>query len=211
MNKNLRDLIGRDEYDYQMLMSMLSGYAKPRDRVTSLLRKGEIVRVKKGLYVFAENIRREPLSRELLANLIFGPSAVSLDSALSFYGLIPERVEAVTSVTTGRAHRFETPLGLFIYRPTPSLAIGIEQITQGNHRFLMALPERALADRIRSDRTSGIRSQIELERYLAEDLRIDLDEIKSLNVELMDELAVLLGSRKLELCARLIQRLRRQR
>ena len=109
--KDLRQRIGREEFDYPALMAALSGYANPRDRVTTLLRRGDILRVKKGLYVFGDQLRRRPYSRELLANLVYGPSLVSLDSALSFHGLIPERVEAMTSVTTKRPKAFDTPSG----------------------------------------------------------------------------------------------------
>jgi len=72
---------------------------RPRDKISDLLKKGTIIRVKKGLYVFGEDNRKKPYSKEILANLIYGPSYISLDYALQYHGLIPERVEAVTSVT----------------------------------------------------------------------------------------------------------------
>ena len=106
--------IKREEFDYQTLLDVLRGYARPRDKISDLLRKGVIVRVKKGLYVFGDDYRDRPFSRELLANLVFGPSYLSLDWALQYYGLIPEKVEAMTSVTTGRSRRFQTPVGLFV-------------------------------------------------------------------------------------------------
>lgn len=95
MTRDLRKLIGREEFDYPALMSALANYANPRDKVTSLLRQGVIIRVKKGLYVFGDDFRKRPFCRELLANLIYGPSYVSLDYALSYHGLIPERVAAL--------------------------------------------------------------------------------------------------------------------
>ena len=49
---DLRNRLGREEFDYPALMAALSQYANPRARVTVLLRKGAIVRIKKGLYVF---------------------------------------------------------------------------------------------------------------------------------------------------------------
>jgi hypothetical protein len=63
-----------------------------------LLRRKDIIRVKKGLYIFGETYARRPFSREVLANVIYGPSYVSLDYALHYHGLIPERVEAVISI-----------------------------------------------------------------------------------------------------------------
>ena len=110
---HLRGLIPREEFDYQTLNQGLRGYASPRDKITDLLRKGVVVRVKKGLYVFGPAFRRRAFSREVLANLLYGPSYISLEYALQHHGLIPEAVETLTSVTTGRSRQFRTPLGAF--------------------------------------------------------------------------------------------------
>ena len=132
--RDLRRRVGREELDYQALMAALSKYSNPRDKVTALLRRGDIIRAKKGLYIFGDELRRRPYSRELLANLIYGPSFVSLDSALSFHGLIPERVEALMSVTTKRPKSFDTPIGSFIYRQSPRGAfhIGMDRVEEGD-------------------------------------------------------------------------------
>jgi predicted transcriptional regulator of viral defense system len=166
--RDLRQLIGREEFDYQALMAALSGYANPRDRVTALIRRGDVIRVKKGLYVFGDRLRRRPYSRELLANLIYGPSFVSLDTALSFHGLIPERVEAVTSVTCKRPKGFDTPVGRFIYRPSPRGAfhLGMDRVEEGDVAFLIATPEKALADKVRDDRGNPLRTNGDAARRL---------------------------------------------
>lgn len=122
MIENIRKEIEHEEFDYQTLMDCLRGYARPRDKVSALLKKGSIIRIKKGLYIFGDLYRRRPYSREILANLIYGPSYISLDFALQHYGLIPECVEAVNSVTTGRSFRFVTPVGLFTYHKIPLAA-----------------------------------------------------------------------------------------
>ena len=96
-----------EEFDYQFLTSKLQGYRYPRNVIHRLLKTGKIIRIKKGLYVFGESYRRGPVSRTLLANLIYGPSYVSREYALGFYGLIPERVEEVTSMTTKKNKEFE--------------------------------------------------------------------------------------------------------
>ncbi len=103
-------------FDYQTLLSALKDYASPRDKISRLLRKNEIVRVKKGLYVFGQTGGKRKYSHEHLANLIYGPSYISLDYALHTYGLIPERVETVTSVTLDRTKSFSTPVGNFSFR-----------------------------------------------------------------------------------------------
>jgi len=205
----LRDKIKAEEFDYQTLMDALSHYAEPRKRVTALLRSEAIIRVKKGLYVFGSAYRRRPCCRELLANLIYGPSFVSLEYALARHGMIPERVDALTSVTTGRPHRFETPVGLFVYRPTPDLSMGMRRVEEGGVSFLMAGPERALADKIRDDRGSALRTQQELEAYLVENLRIEKEHLLQLDDNFLSELAATLKSRKAALLAVLIRSLRR--
>jgi predicted transcriptional regulator of viral defense system len=142
---------------------------------------------------------------------MYGPSVVSLEYALGYYGLIPERVEALTSVAMGRARRFETPVGLFVYRPTKNLSVGMELMGAEDARFLMAVPERALADCIRNDRRAGGRTQRELARYLFEDLRMEEREVGAMDAALMEELSDALSSRKVRVCAALIRSLRRRK
>jgi hypothetical protein len=211
MNASLRREVGREEFDYSALMAALSGYAKPHQKITSLLRRGVIVRVKKGLYVFGEGYRQRPYSRELLANLIYGPSFISLDYALSYHGLIPERVEQVTSVTTGRARKFDTPVGTFLYRPVPraSFHVGMNRVETRNSSFLIASSERALADKVREDRATRLRSLGDAETYLFSDLRVDMAAFLEMDLGSFREIAEALGSRKALFCADLLQKMRR--
>ena len=179
----IRQKIKSEIFDYQVLMDALAEYRKPRDRITKLLASGVIVRIKKGLYCFGEVFRKEPLSREHMANLIYGPSYVSLEYALSHHGLIPERVEVVTSVTTRRSRDFNTPFGTFTYRMLkgPRYAVGAIIETIGKTPFLVASPEKALVDKIWSDkRFSGLRMSY-YDAYLTDDLRIDPQALRSLD------------------------------
>jgi len=212
MSEPIRAMIPYEEFDYQTLLGALKGYARPRDRITTLLRKGVIIRVKKGLYVFGEHERRRPYSREILANLIYGPSYISLEYALWHYGLIPERVEAVTSVTVGRSRKFSTPLGLFAYRMIPMAAFraGMDQMEMEDGRsYLIAVPEKALADKLRADRVS-IRSQRELQSWLFDDLRMDPAAIRDMQPARLAEYAGRYRSRKVLLLSKLVRRLGRR-
>lgn len=208
----LRRHIPFEEFDYQILLDSLRGYAHPRKKITSLLRKGEIIRVKKGLYIFGEQHRRAPYCRELLANLIYGPSCVSLEYALHYHGLIPERVETVTSVTCGRSRSFDTPVGHFSYRAIPMSAymIGIDRIELADGRaFLMALPEKALADRVVAERGNALRTQKELAVLLRDSLRIDSSALTALDPEALMTIAAAYRSRRLKLLAQHVARLRK--
>jgi len=122
-----------------------------RCRIMRAIDSGDILPIRRGLYCLAPRANRRAVSRNLLANLIYGPSYISLESALSFHGWIPEAVHSVASVSLGRAKTVETPLGYFDYiqiKQTPLLA-GVERIVgtdgaQGS--FYMAKPLKALAD-----------------------------------------------------------------
>ncbi len=210
MIEELRARIAGEEFDYQALLDGLREYARPRDKITDLLRKEAIIRVKKGIYVFGERYSRRPFSREVLANMIFGPSYLSLDFALHYHGLIPERVEALTSVTCCRSRRFSTPVGLFIYRRIPMRAyqIGIDQVElEGGRSFLIAIPEKALADKIQDERGAGIRSQAEMKEYLLTLLRIDPGGLERLDANILAHIAERYRSRKLRLLCGLVRRL----
>jgi hypothetical protein len=210
MVEELRRRISGEEFDYQALLDGLREYNRPRDKITNLLRQVDIIRVKKGIYVFGERDRRRVFSRELLANMIYGPSYVSLETALHYYGLIPERVEAMTSVTGARGRRFFTPVGLFIYRGVPMNAyrIGIDQVElESGRSFLIATPEKALADKIQADRGTAIRTQTEMRTYLLDSLRIDPDGLRRLNTETISLIADQYRSRKLRLLSSLLRRL----
>ena len=207
----LRQQIEHEEFDYQMLLDGLRPYARPRDKVSNLLRSGVIVRVKKGLYVFGDDYRRRPIARELLANLIYGPSYVSLEYALHYHGLIPERAEVLTSVTCGRSRSFATPIGRFTYRAIPmrALQIGMDRVELDDGRsFLIATPEKALADKIVADRGTAIRTRSELHDYLLTSLRVDPTGLRELDPERLLETADRYRSRKVRMLSSLVNHLR---
>jgi predicted transcriptional regulator of viral defense system len=210
--EDLRRDIPGEEFDYQSLLGALKEYERPRDKITALLRRGVIIRVKKGIYVFGQRYARQPFSREVLANMIYGPSYVSLEYALHYHGLIPERVEAVTSVSVGRNRRFATPVGLFLYSTAPLKAyqIGIDQAEVDGRTFLIATPEKALCDKIYNDRGTGIRSQTEMREYLLAGLRVDPESLKRLDADVVGDVGQRYRSRKIRLLSNLIRSSRKE-
>lgn len=208
---DIREQVRADMLDYQQLVSCLHRYAKPRDRISGLLADGSLIRLRKGLYVFGERYRRAPLSREHLANLIYGPSYVSLDYALSRYGLVPERVENVTSVTTGENRRYRTPLGDFTYRTLRPgrYAPGIRWAGEGAARYLMASPEKALVDKVWADKRFHATSLKDFDAYLFEDLRLDEEQVAALDQEQLAAICGAFASRKIDMLARCLARHRR--
>ncbi|MEE2960920.1 MAG: hypothetical protein VYA34_09255 [Myxococcota bacterium] len=190
--QELRKIADGEIIDYPFLMDLLGDYASPRDKITLLLKQGSLVRVKKGLYVFGELLAREPYSQKVLANLIYGPSYISLEYALSYHGLIPEGVSEITSVTPKRDKYFATPVGNFSYRylHRKKYAMGIEQHDAlDKYPYLIASAEKALVDLLLL-RNPNIKDLEEMNEHLFENLRIDhedLANLSSVNIRQMND------------------------
>jgi len=187
MADNLRQKIQNDIFDYVQLSDALSDFSNIRTKIGRLLASGEIIRIRKGLYTFPEYLRRSPLNPCVVANMIYGPSYVSCDYALSYYGMIPERVELITSITTGRQREFSTPIGCFSYRQRKAkdYSIGIESLETPSGSFMIASREKAIYDKALTDpRFDGSN----IKEYLLADLRLDEDSLSQLNVETLHEL-----------------------
>jgi predicted transcriptional regulator of viral defense system len=137
-----------EELDYGFVMDSLRSYKNPRVKLNHLLKIGALIREKKGLYVFRQRCARRPYSLMVLANMMYGPSYVSLEWACLYYGLIPENVTTVTSVTTQRSRRRQTPLGLFTYDPPVKVyPIGVCLVRVSDRQTaLIATKEKALVD-----------------------------------------------------------------
>lgn len=206
---NIRKLIDHEVFDYQTLVGLLNGYTSPRDKITKMIREGVIVRVKKGLYVFGNESRQSPFSAVYIANLIYGPSYVSLEYALQMYSLIPERVEEITSVTTGRSKRFVTPIGTFSFRNVPERAFagGMDlQVNASGSRYLIAVPEKALVDKVIKS-AHQVRTQKEMELYLISDLRADISDLMQLSVRQISRFCEAYDSSKSNLLAKVMNKL----
>lgn len=178
------------EIDYNYLKSLLSKYSNVRVKINDMLKKKEIIRIKKGLYIPGELYRSDLICRETLSNLIYGPSYISLQYALSFYGLIPERTETVTAVANKRNKVFDTPIGRFSYRYIhPDLySEGIELVRlDENHNILIASREKAVADILYfCDKIENVE---ELKEFLFTNMRFEESEVKKLKMSLIRRLA----------------------
>lgn len=171
------------EVDYQSLMAQMPHQSHPRRKLKELQKKGLLIRLKKGFYILSKELIGKEYSTEIAANLIYGPSYLSLEYALSFYNLILERVENFTSVTTQKNKSFATPLGHFTYQHLSSslypLGVALKKTSEGRY-FQIASPEKALMDIFTLKFKNSIRPQPkDITIALEEDLRIDLDELKN--------------------------------
>jgi len=109
---------------------------------------GLVLKLKRGLYILNEEDREITPSRLFLANLLYSPSYVSLEYALGFYGLIPEKVEDLTSVTTKKTIIFKNAFGVFRYQHLKDgLFFGFKEIKdENNFPIIIAEPEKAVLD-----------------------------------------------------------------
>ena len=134
------------------LETLLDGSPNSRySKVKRLLKQGNLLHLRRGLYCLTETlgypVNPHPFE---LAQHIYAPSYISLESALSYHRLIPEGVYSITSVCTGRSKEFHTPLGDFSYShlPTESFYTEVELIKEDNYRFFIAKPWKAICDYI---------------------------------------------------------------
>ena len=161
-----------------MLLEELSSYANPKAKLSRMVDAGDCVRISKGLYETDKKV-----SAYLLAGSIYGPSYISFEYALSYYGLIPEAVYTVTNATFDKKKIYETEFGTFTYCDIPSAAFpfGIHMIKEGDYFYRIAEPEKALCDKLYS--MHPVPNIRELEILLTDDLRIDKNELIKLNIE----------------------------
>lgn len=202
---------GAVPFSHGALLPLLKDYRRPNDKIADCMAKGQLLSLKRGLYVLGPALASAPVSLPLVANVLYGPSYVSTDFALAHYGLIPEGVREVTSVTPRRAKRFDTPLGRFSYETLalPAYRVGISTQADGaGHSYLMALPEKALCDKLMLIPNLAITGVAALDSFLQEDLRLDMDALYAMDLGLLERIAEV-GSKKPLL--RMLCRLRKAR
>lgn len=177
-------------FDYQLAMDRLQDFRAPRDKLRRLCESGEVIQVKRGLYIAGPDAeaqhRADP---RVVSGLVYGPSYVSLETALSHYGMIPERVAEINCMTSKRAKVFDTPVGRFRYRPIPerAFAVGVNRESARGGSYLIASPEKALCDRVAQARR--LSAQREVPAFLFDDLRVEEESLDGLDSALIESIA----------------------
>lgn len=109
---------------------------------------GFLIKIKQGFYTFTDQ-KIDDYFLFLIANKIYEPSYISLEKALKYYGLIPEEIFQITSVSTKKTNTFNNPVGSFSYRHIKeSLFWGYHFISNSNQKVLIADAEKAILDYI---------------------------------------------------------------
>jgi predicted transcriptional regulator of viral defense system len=122
--------------------------AQIRLQLARWVKDGRVIKIHKGLYAIAQPYRKITPAAFSIANALKSPSYISLQSALSWHGLIPEFVPVVTSVTTARPQTITTPVGRFEFRHVQTeLFWGFQKIELPDKQdAFVATPEKALLD-----------------------------------------------------------------
>jgi len=118
-----------------------------RRQVSDWVKKGYLSQLKKGIYILSNTFRKVTPSERFIANYLISPSYLSLEYALGFYDLIPERVTVYSSLTTKKTQSYTNILGKFDYCSVKeSLFFGFTKFSLDNQVFFIALPEKAILD-----------------------------------------------------------------
>lgn len=181
----------------------LQEYSNKDTKICREAKNGNLIKIINGLYETDSNI-----NGYLLAGSIYGPSYLSFDFALYYYGLIPEKVTAFTSATFDKKKKkmYENQFGVFLYRDVPSnvYPLGINLIEENGYIYQIATPEKALCDKLYT--LSPIKNMSELENVLYNDLRIDIDELNKFNVQDLKEISNSYHSTNVDLLYRYMRR-----
>ncbi len=164
----------------QVLLPLLNKYKRPYDKIDELVKDGWLAQIKRGLYTAGVKIKSAHPDSFLVANHLYGPSYISASSALSFWGLIPEKVMLVQSATTRTTKFVNTKLGKFeyIHCKPKAFRIGLNQVSiSASQTIIIATAEKALCDLIIQTPGINLRSIKQTIQFLEEDQRMNMDAI----------------------------------
>ena len=153
--------------------------------VNRALKKGLLTKLRRGLYLINPPYHQISPHPFEIAPAIYGPSYVSFESALAYHGWIPEAIQETLSASGKRSKVFKSAIGDFKYLHVPlfNLYFGVQQEDDGEHRFLIASPWKAIADHFYVHKRPWFNlSDLEL------DLRVEAESMRESN---LDTLALL--------------------
>ena len=187
----------------KILLEELSNYANPYSKIKQLVKEQKLIPIIRGIYDTDKNV-----SGHYLSSVICGPSYLSFEFALSYYGLIPEAVYTFTSATFMKRKRkeYKTFFGYYTYQDIPKnvYPFGVNIINENGYTFFIATPEKALCDKLYS--IPSLKNQIELKSLLFDDLRIDENEFIKLNIDDIEILAQKYKCRNVMLLAKFMRK-----
>lgn len=178
-------------------------YSNKNNKINREIKNQKLFKIITGLYETDPNT-----PGYLLASSIYGPSYISFEYALSFYGFIPERVDTVTCATFNKKKKkqYNTDFGVFTYRDVPIIVYPLEivLIQEGSYSYQIATLEKALCDKLYT--LKPLKNYSNLKKMLFDDLRINIDDFNKLNIDKIQKLSVLYHSTNVSLLAKYLRR-----
>jgi predicted transcriptional regulator of viral defense system len=190
-------------YTREMILELTKDYKSPHSKLTHMIKKEEIIRVRRGLYSDTKNT-----PGEAFAPLVYSPSYLSFQYALAFHGLIPEAVFNYTCAGFGlESNRiFKTPFGVYVYKYIPENVFYIETqlIEEQGYSIKIANPEKALCDIVYKLHYAN--TQRDVEKYLFKDLRIEPQSLTGLRLAVFEDLAPLYKRKTVKLLKNIVKK-----
>lgn len=190
MNKLTEQVFGLTPWGPFTTQDVATLFPGSEDRRSGLVKRaianGEIINIRRGLYCLAPKYQKKCMNLYTLAHHVYGPSYISMESALSWHGWIPEAVHTITSASFKKSREFRTPLGIFSYNRIPQKVFyyQVERLTdESRNVFLIASPFKALIDYVyvRKKDWTGIKPVVS-------SLRIEPEEFEQVTRDNLDSL-----------------------
>jgi len=180
-------LMPRGHFTSQEVATLFPGSEDRRFGIVKrAIASGEIIHIRRGLYCLSPKYCKNGMNLYAVAKHVYGPSYISLESALSWHGWIPEAVHTITNASFKKSVEFKTPIGVFSYDRIPQQVFYTEVgrlSDESRNIFLMASPLKALADYVyvRKKDWSGIGPVVD-------SLRVEPEEFEQVTREILDAL-----------------------
>lgn len=187
----------------QQLIEKYNNLADPKGRISRDVYNGLLFPVCRGFYETNRNTDGVKLSQ-----FIYGPSYLSFDYVLAHYSIIPEAVyKTYTCATLGKKKKkeYKNIFGNYIYRDIPKevFSYGVRVVENGNYSYQIALPEKALCDKLYT--ISPVSSLKQFKTLLFEDLRIDENELNKMDKNLIYKIAPIYHKNNLDLLVKYLK------
>lgn len=189
------------------LVAQYNNYSDPLGKIHRDMKKGHLIPIVKGVYETDTDI-----PGYYLAGTIYGPSYLSFEYALSYHGLIPERVYTYTNATYNKqkTKEYDNLFGLFTYRDVPKNAypFGQKVYTENGYTYIIAIPEKALCDQLYISPPQTSMKQLKI--LMFEDLRMEEDELYQLDLNKLMFLCNLYQSSNITLLKKIVTKERQK-
>jgi len=200
MSKLISTILKSSPHDYitdQEISVILGPESTPEAKANltmRLVKKGELIRLRRGLFILAKEYQRYPINTFEIADLLYHPSYIGLHSALRFHNAIPEAVYSTTCITTNRGKEIATPLGHFSYKYVNKkiFRAGLLRENSRNGSFLISSLEKTILDFLYIYE----RDWVGLDSLL-KDIRLDEEVAEILNTQDLKTLAPIYNSKRI--------------